>query len=160
MSDFGNLLFRGYTMLSFDKERFAEEAVWWAKQLGLFAVDEVRKAVEFISLSKSAQNNVGLWSGGKRPILIPALHGLMLDLAAIVPFFLTLFFGLKKVQQVGGDSFENSVRNAVRLRGFDICLQGKLRWPSGELREVDAAVRIGDRLLLLEFFFLRTADRL
>jgi hypothetical protein len=31
-------------------------------------------------------------------------------------------------------------------------LQGELRWPSGNPREVDAGVRIGDRLLLLECF--------
>ena len=44
------------------------------------------------------------------------------------------------------------VRTVLRSRAFGICLQGELRWPRGNPREVDAAVRIGDRLLLIECF--------
>jgi len=112
----------------------------------------VRRGIEFISLDKASQKNIGLWSGGKRPILIPSIGGLMIDLTAIGPFLDTIFFSLKKVPLVGGQAFENSVRTALRLREFDICLQGELRWPSGNPREVDAGVRIGDHLLLIECF--------
>ncbi|MBP1063923.1 hypothetical protein JOE51_005390 [Bradyrhizobium japonicum] len=73
-------------MVSFDLDEFASEAVWFAKQLGhekVFTVEEVRKAVEFISLSEEAQKNIGLWSGGKRPILLPSMGKVMIDLAAI-----------------------------------------------------------------------------
>jgi hypothetical protein len=76
---------------------------------------------------------------------------LMIDLAAILPVLQTLFFGVRKAQP-GGESFENSVRNAIRTRGLDLCLQGELKWKSGNPREVDAAVRIGDRLVLIECF--------
>jgi hypothetical protein len=76
----------------------------------------------------------------------------MIDLAAIMPFLHTIFFGLKKVQQVGGETFENSVRAALRVRNLDICLRGILHWSSGTPREVDAGVRIGDRLVLIECF--------
>jgi hypothetical protein len=155
MSNWVNLLFRGYSMVTFNKEQLTEEAVWWAKQLKheyIFSLEEVRRGVEFISLSKAAQNNIGLWSGGKRPILIPSMNGLMIDLAAIMPFLQTIFFGLRKVPQVGGETFENSVRTALRSRKLDVCLQGELRWPTGKPREVDAGVRIGDRLLLIECF--------
>ena len=34
------------------------------------------------------------------------MNGLMIDLAAIMPFLYTIFFGLKKVPQVGGKAFE------------------------------------------------------
>lgn len=155
MSNWTNLLFRGYSMVPFNTDQLAGEAVWWAKQLKhehIFSLQEVRRAVEFISLSKVAQNNIGLWSGGKRPVLIPSINGLMIDLAAIIPFLQTIFFGLRKVPQVGGETFENSVRTALRSRKFDVSLQGELRWPTGTPREVDAGVRIGDRLLLLECF--------
>ena len=155
MSNWSNLLFRGYSMLAFNKEEFTQQAVWWAKQLnhgGTFSIEEVRRGVEFVSLSKAAQGNIGLWSGGKRPILIPSINGLMIDLAAIIPFLDTIFFGLKKTPQVGGESFENSVRAALRLRKLDICLQGELRWPIDNPREVDAAVRMGARLILIECF--------
>ena len=155
MTNWGNLLFRGYSMVTFNLDQLAQEAIWWAKQLEhehIFSIDEARQGIEFISLSKAAQKNIGLWSGGKRPILIPSVSGLMIDLAAIIPFLYTIFFGLKKVSQVGGEAFEDSVRTALRSRGFGICLQGELRWTSGNPREVDAGVRIGDRLLLIECF--------
>src|SRR5262249_13704087 len=122
------------------------------EQERIFSIDEARQGVEFISLSKAAQANIGLWSGGKRPVLIPSGNGLMIDLAALMPFFDTIFYGLKKVPQLGGEAFEDSVRSALGSRGLDICLQGELRWLSGNPREVDAGVRIGDRLLLIECF--------
>jgi hypothetical protein len=155
MTNWSNLLFRGYSMVTFSLDQLAQEAHWWAKQLEherIFSVDETHHGIEFVSLSKATQKNIGLWSGGKRPILIPSVSGLMIDLAAIIPFLYTIFFGLRKVAQVGGEAFEDSVRTALRSRGFEICLQGELRWPNGNPREVDAGVRIGDRLLLIECF--------
>lgn len=155
MTNWGNLLFRGYAMVNFNLDQLAQEAVYWAKQLNheyLPTIDEARQGVEFISVNKDTQKNIGLWSGGKRPVLIPSMNGLMIDLAAILPFLYTIFFGLRKVQQIGGAVFEDSVRRALLSRGFEICLQGKIRWPTGNPREVDAGVRIGDRLLLIECF--------
>jgi hypothetical protein len=153
MLNWTNLLFRGYSMMTFNQEQFPQEAIWWAKTLEhdrILSLDEARRAFEFIGLSKAAQQDIGLWSGGKRPILIPSINGLMIDLAAIMPFLHTIFFGVPKVQQVGGRTFENSARTALRERDLEICLQGPLRWSSGEPREIDAGVRIGDRLILLE----------
>ena len=75
----------------------------------------------------------------------------MVDLAAILPVLQTVFFGLRKTPG-GGESFENAVRNAIRARGLDLCLAGDLKWENDNPREVDAAVRIGDRLVLIECF--------
>jgi hypothetical protein len=155
MANLGNLFYRGYTMKSLNLDQLAQNAVWCSEHLEYertFSFEEAQKGLEFISLSESAQENIGLWSGGKCPILIPSMNGLMIDLAAIVPFLSTIFFGLKKTQQVGGDAFENSVRAALKSRGQDLCWQGILQWQSGDPREVDAAVRIGDRLVLIECF--------
>jgi hypothetical protein len=154
MQNFTNLMFRGYSLLNFDLDHFAKEALWYARQLKhekTFSIEEVRKAVEFISLSEAAQKHIGLWSGGKRPILIPSMGSLMIDLAAILPFLQTIFFGIRKAPG-GGESFENSVRNAITARGLDLYLHGPIKWQSGNPREVDAAVRIGDRLILIECF--------
>jgi hypothetical protein len=155
MTNLTNLLYRGYTMGSLNLDQLAQETVYWAKYLEhdrTFSVEEIRKGFEFISLSKVAQKDIGLWSGGKRPILIPSMNGLMIDMVAIMPFLSTIFFGLKKIPQVGGDAFEDSVRAALKSRGLNLCWQGILRWQSGDPREVDAAVRIGDRLVLIECF--------
>jgi hypothetical protein len=155
MKNWGNLLFRGYSIVTFNPDNLAQEAVWFAEQLGherIFSIEMARQGIEFISLTKDSQKNIGLWSGGKRPILVPSMNGFMIDLAAIVPFLYTLFFSLKKVPQIGGQAFEDSVRAALRSRGFDVCLQGELRWPTGDPREVDAGVRTDDTLLLIECF--------
>lgn len=155
MTNLGNLLYRGYTMGMFNLDQLAQEAVWWSEHFEherTFSVEKARKGLEFISLSKNAQENIGLWSGGKRPILIPSINGLMIDLAAIMPFLSTIFFRLKKTPQAGGDAFEDSVRAALESRGLDLCWRGILRWQSGNPRQVDAAVRIGDRLVLIECF--------
>jgi hypothetical protein len=127
MQNLGNLLFRGYSMVALNLEQFTQEAVWWANALQheqTLSVDEVQEGVKFITLSETTQKNIGLWSGGKRPIVIPSMDGLMIDLAAIIPFLYTIFFGLRKVPQVGGETFEQSVRTALRRRNFDVCLQG------------------------------------
>jgi hypothetical protein len=72
------------------------------------------------------------------------MDALMIDLAAIIPLQQTIFFGVRKAHP-GGESFENAVRAAIRARGLDLCLQGQVKWESSNPREVDAAVRIGDR---------------
>lgn len=154
MTNFTNLMFRGYSLLNFDLDHLAKEALWYSEQLNhekTLSIEEVREAVEFISLSKAAQIHIGLWSGGKRPILIPSMGLLMVDMAAIIPFLQTIFFGIRKAQG-GGESFENSVRNAIKTRGLDLCLHGQIKWQSKNPREVDAAVRLGDRLILIECF--------
>ncbi len=154
MDNFTNVTFRGYTMVNLDLDDLAHEAVWFAKQLAhdkAFEVEEVRKAVDFISLSEATQKNIALWSGGKRPILIPSMGKLMIDLAALLPALQTIFVGLRKAPG-GGESFENAVRKAILARGLDLCLEGDLKWKVGNPREVDAAVRIGDRLVLIECF--------
>src|ERR1700730_14687210 len=79
------------------------------------------------------------------------MGALSIDPAGSLPFPQTLFFGVRKAH-AGGLSFENAVRNAIQARGLDLCLQGQLKWKSGNPREVDAAVRIGDRLVLIECF--------
>ena len=75
----------------------------------------------------------------------------MIDLAAIMPALDLLFFGVKKAAG-GGKSFENSVRSAIEARGLDLCLRGVIKLGDDKQREVDAAVRIGDRLILIECF--------
>jgi len=105
MKNWSNLLFRGYSIVTFNPDNLAQEAVWFAEQLGherIFSIDKARQGIEFISLTEDNQKDIGLWSGGKRPILVPSMNGLMIDLAAIVPFLYTLFFALKKVPQIGG----------------------------------------------------------
>ncbi len=155
LQNWDNVLYRGYTMGALNLDLLCREAIWWAKALQhehVFSEAEVRAALEFIALSPSSQGNIALWSGGKRPIFIPSLTGILIDLAAIAPFLTSLFFGLRKTQQAGGHAFEDTVRNALSSRGLDVCFQGKLKWKDEDPRELDVGVRIGDRLILVECF--------
>jgi hypothetical protein len=155
VKNLSNLQFRGYAMNRLNLAELAQEAVWWAERIGFehnLSPEQVQQGFAYIALSKEGQANIGLWSGGKRPILIPALDGYMIDLAATLPFLQTIFFGIRKVPQLGGTAFEDSVRTGLRKRGLDVCLHGELRWSEETPREVDAAVRIGDKLVLIECF--------
>jgi len=61
MSNFTNLMFRGYSMINRDLDMIAEEALGFAKALEhefTFPVEDVRKAVEFICLSEAAQKHI------------------------------------------------------------------------------------------------------
>lgn len=115
MTNFTNLIFRGYTMVNFDRDELAREAVWFAKHLQhekIFSVEQVRKAIELISLSGAAQKNIGIWSGGTRPILVPSMGNLMIDLAAILPVLQTLLFGIRKTQPPAARA--SKTRSAIR----------------------------------------------
>ncbi|HXS07833.1 MAG TPA: hypothetical protein VN723_13675 [Rhizomicrobium sp.] len=150
-----NLQFRGYTMTPVTLPQMAKDAIFWANQLKLkhqISEAEALKGMEFIALSSVSQTHIALWSGGKRPILVPSFEGFMIDLAAIIPVLNTLFFGLRKDGQAGGDAFEDAVRDGIKLRGLELHHHGKLSWADANPREVDAAVRIGDRLILVECF--------
>lgn len=155
MLNWTNLLYRGYAVTPVSLTQMAKDALFWADYLKLkFQVSEADalKGLEFIALNPTGQGHIALWSGGKRPILVPTFEGLMIDLAAIVPFLYTLFFGLRKDGQASGHAFEEAVREGLEARALDIVHQGHLHWSNADPREVDAAVRIGDRLILVECF--------
>lgn len=155
MSNWTNLLYRGYAVTPISLAQMAKDAVFWADILKLklqVSEADALKGLEFIALGPASQGHIALWSGGKRPILVPSFEGLMIDLAAIVPFLYTLFFGMRKDGQAGGDAFEDAVREGLKARGLDIVHHGHLYWGNADPREVDAAVRIGDRLILVECF--------
>lgn len=100
LSNLTNLHFRGYALTGLTMDRIAEEALWWAKASGLkseLTAEEVSRGFDFMLLTPASRNLIGLWSGGKRPLLIPqGDHALVIDLAGVVPFFVSLFFGVRE----------------------------------------------------------------
>ncbi len=163
LSHLTNLHFRGYSLTGLTMDRIADEALWWGKAAGRecnFTPEELRRGFEFILLSSESRKLIGLWSGGKRPLLIPQGDGAMvIDLAGIIPFLVNLFFGVRELSGAKGTHFEQGVREALSEEEVQIAFSGELNWADGLQREVDAAVRVGDRLILIECFsFERPVD--
>jgi hypothetical protein len=77
---------------------------------------------------------------------------MVIDLAGIIPFLARLFFGVREPYGSKGFFFEQHVRDALTKLGIQIAFAGNLNWADGIERELDAAVRIGDRLVLVECF--------
>jgi hypothetical protein len=155
LNNLTNLGFRGYKNIGQTIDTIAQEALWWAKQMrheiGL-DVAQVRAGFEFLLLTETTAIFIGLWSGGKRPLLIPFHDGLMIDTTAIVPILVNLFVGVRETTGSKGDVFEAGARAVLRAAGLDIVFNGEIIFHDGSVREIDAAVRIGNRLVLVECF--------
>ncbi|QGZ93526.1 hypothetical protein [Terricaulis silvestris] len=149
-----NLRFRGYWLVALDLDGLCELIEDAAPFFGFKTVPvrpTLRAIVEFLALSKISAKNIGLWSGGKRPLLVPMPdRGYMLDLVAVIPLLTSLFFGVKADGNAKGSSFEEASREAFREAGLDLVRHGRLEWLDGAWREADAIMRDGDRLVVFE----------
>ena len=157
-----NLGFRGYKHIGQTIDTIAEEALWWARAMGeetSLSTNEVRAGFEFLLLDKEAAGLIGLWSGGKRPLLLPAPEGLVIDVAATAPILVNLFFGVREATGAKGMAFEDSARAMLQASGLDLVFSGEIEFHDGPRREIDAAIRVSDRLVLVECFsFERPVD--
>jgi hypothetical protein len=150
-----NLRQRGYALTGLSLEALTKEAIRRARAEGYATAlnaDEVAAGFQFMLLDNQAQASIALWSGGKRPVLILQGDRVVVDLAAVIPFLRNLFFGVREKTNAKGPAFEVGVREAITQVGLPLVHSGKLEWGDGREREVDAAIRLGDRLILVECF--------
>jgi hypothetical protein len=150
-----NLLQRGYSITGVSLESLTEEAIGRARAEGYETAlnpDEVTAGFRFMLLDNQAQAAIALWSGGKRPVLILQDDRVVVDLAAVIPFLRNLFFRIREKTGAKGPAFEDGVREAIKQVGLSLVHSGELVWGDGRKREVDAAIRLGDRLVLVECF--------
>lgn len=162
LNNLTNLHQRGYAITRWRMENVAEEALVWARAAGqetTLTIAEVNAAFEFVCLDRTGQGMIALWSGGKRPLMFSQDGRLVADVAAIAPFLQSLFFGVREDTGAKGPVFEAGVRDALGRVGLEIVYSGEVEFPDGAQREIDAAVRLGDRLVLIECFsFERPLD--
>src|SRR5262249_26257924 len=109
-------------------------------------VDEVISDLHLDTSEKQAR--VSLWTRGPRFMLIKAADLAIVDAQGVLQLLHTLFVGLRHSGQRRGGSFEEQLREKLTRRKFEL-VQRIYRFSTGE-REVDAAVRIGDTLWLVE----------
>jgi hypothetical protein len=150
-----NLRQRGYALTGVSLEALTEEAIGRARAEGYetpLNADEVTAGFQFMLLDNQAQAAIALWSGGKRPVLILQDDRVVVDLAAVTPFLRNLFFRVREKTGAKGPAFEDGVREAITQVGLSLVHSGELVWGDGRKREVDAAIRLGDHLVLVECF--------
>lgn len=155
LNNLTNLFFRGYTVINRPLRGLTDEILTLARAAGKAATcdrDELDRALAFMTLSVETAKQVGLWSGGRRPLLIPLKDALVADIAGLMPFLNNLFFGIREKTGAKGFAFEDSVRAVLATELCEVVHVGRLKFADGSTREVDAAVRVGERLVILECF--------
>lgn len=98
--------------------------------------------------SQDKQARISLWTRGPRFMLLPGHEALMVDAQGVLQLLQTLFVGVRHSEQGRGMSFEQALRSELERRNFTL----EQRWYefADGPREVDAAVRAGTTLWLIE----------
>lgn len=108
--------------------------------------------LNFITLNEDGQKNIGIWSNGPKPILIESCGNYILEYSSIYYIFKNLFFGLRNYDSKNkkGFEFEDSLCDLLRMEGFDVILDSEIIKIGDEKREIDAGVRLNNKLYLFE----------
>jgi len=116
-------------------------------------VEQVRRDLDRICadltlVSSWKQDRISLLTRGPRFPLVPGGDAALLDAQGIHQLLRTLFVGVKHSENKRGISFESEMRAELERRNLKL-IQRRYEFPEG-LREVDAAVRAGTTLWLIE----------
>lgn len=114
-----------------------------------FDENKVRVVLESITLNETIQGRISLWSNGPKSVVIPADGVCLVDLASVPALLRSIFVFMTDRFGESGTVFEKLFRGALKRRGFEVH-SGKLVAEDGSERELDAGVRVGDRIYLFE----------
>jgi hypothetical protein len=149
-----NILQRGYGVWNGPISQIIDEI---ATRLKLFSFalegvrnSEIAKCVDSFTLQEAEQKKVGVWSGGPRFPIIPYDNSFVVDLQGVPQLLVSSFVGIRDVRGAKGTVFEEGFREALKGSGLALEKFGEIENSRGERREIDASVRIGDDLVLLE----------
>lgn len=147
-----SILQRGYRVLKLDTEEIAPELrrrIEWFDPGLKVTEHEIRTVLGRLTLTPEAQGSISLWSGGPRHVLIPAGEHQAVNLESVPMILYTMFVGVAHNQGRRGTVFEETFRQALSNRGFEV-RYGRLRSFAGAERELDAGVVVGDVLYAFE----------
>ena len=114
------------------------------------ADEEVARAIKFLQLTPACQSQIALWSGGPRFLSMSfGDNHTLIDTHPIAAILRTLFFRVQHDATRRGTLFEDEFRYALQGIGFQ-SYSGELHANNGEVRRLDAAVRVGKTLILME----------
>jgi hypothetical protein len=142
---------RGYGAFPGSKISLCDWALSIAGERGVtLEPAKVNACFDYMMLTVEVRAQIGLWSRGRRFPLLPIRGGYLIDLYAIGGLLSTLFVGIRDRTGQRGLAFEAMWQHALAEQGFDLALVGEIEAPDGTKREVDAGVRIGSTLVLME----------
>jgi len=150
-----NLLRRAYVMIDPDLESIRGSVIWYLESIGDHDVSKSISGVlegilSDLSLDTAErQSAISLWSRGPRAMLIKSNGFTMLDTQGVSAILRTLFVRLRHSGADRGVAFEDALRVELVRHGANLLPERILTFPAGR-REVDAAVRVGDTLWVVE----------
>jgi hypothetical protein len=134
-ANFLNILQRAYTLFECDHAGLVDEIVFRA---GAFRgpgfdcnLGDVDTCIRELILSAESQEQIALWSGGRRFPLIPFGEVFVVDLQGIPSLLQTLFFRVQHDQTARGTVFEDAFRGALAAEGFVQAQGGEIVSASG-----------------------------
>jgi Holliday junction resolvase-like predicted endonuclease len=151
-----NVLRRAYAVVDPNPESVRSSVLWYMENALNCDQEEVSRIdarlddiIADVSLdSKEKQAAIALWTRGPRFMLLPGPGMLTIDAQGVIQMLNTLFVRLRHSEQQRGMTFEDLLRSELHRKGFDL-LQRRFLLPDGP-REVDAVIRVGDTLWLIE----------
>lgn len=149
-----NLSMRAYTIFMYSKSDIIEHSVAvseeFLKEAPAVSQSELEAAFDFLIYDPTKQERVSLWSGGQKFPLVPFGEHFLFDVAAVNQWREGLFFRVADRIGTKGTVFEDHFRNYLSSSGFEIVHHGELHWPDGSVREADALVKVGSKLVIFE----------
>ncbi len=111
---------------------------------------EVPKVIQDLTLSQEKRRGSGFWSLGPRYPFVHYADGILVDLQGLPVLLRNAFFGIRLDGGPKGTEFEDFFREYSKREGLDLLPERTLKARSGKSREVDAAFRCKDSLILCE----------
>lgn len=111
--------------------------------------DEALAVLDDIVLSDEMRSRISLWSGGPLPFLVSEPGGFLMIFDNLPEILQKKFVGVKHKTTEHGTVFEDEFRAGLGAAGFNFD-HLVIKEYGGRKREIDAAVRIGERLYVLE----------
>ncbi|WP_394570861.1 hypothetical protein [Citrobacter amalonaticus] len=150
---------RGYKVYSIDRNEIKSSIIDGLNRLNKKGSSktsslelQLDNILDFITLREGGQSNIGIWSNGPKPILIESCGKYILEYSSIYYMFKNLFYGLRNYDSNNkkGFEFEDSLCEVLRCEGFDVILDSFIIKKGDLKREIDAGVRLNDKLYLFE----------
>jgi len=161
---FNHLLSRGYTTMPNDEEiglEFHARMKHFGTNLEQPAPenDEISRAIKWLTLTPDVQNRMSIWSSGPYLPIIPHGNAFVVDFVALPYITQNMFVrvrGNNSANKEKGKIFEEEFLMALKRSGLQLAFSGEIEDPNVKVRkldaEIDASVRIGSTLYLLECY--------
>jgi hypothetical protein len=155
---FLNALRRAYVVVHAGPESIQGSVMWYLESVLKCDEETLRRIsprlpgiLSDLTLTETLQDRISLWTRGPRFPLIPGSECMLIDSQGVIHLLQNLFVGFRPSHQAlqeRGIAFEEHLRGELGARGASL-QQRNYTFSTGP-REIDAAVRLGSTLWLVE----------